>query len=93
MINLKGRKIGGITIIEKIEVSMINQNVHNFKKGEFGVENIEINQSKGFIEIRYISHEVGEKYVLIPLHNVEKIDFLQKSGPSSSTTTSADNKE
>jgi hypothetical protein len=93
MLNLRSHKIGGLTIIEKIEVSMINQNVHNFKKGEFGVENIEINQSKGFIEVKYISHEVGERYVLIPLHNVEKIDFLQKGNPSSSTTTNADDKE
>jgi len=73
---------GEILMIEKIEVSMINQNVHNFKKGEFGVENIDINESRGFIEIKYFSHEVGDRYVLIPLHNVEKIEFLEKSGSS-----------
>jgi hypothetical protein len=71
---------------------MINQNVHNFKRGEFGVENIEINESRGFIEIKYFSHEVGDRYVLIPLHNVEKIDFLQKSNPTASSSTGADNK-
>ncbi len=58
---------------------MINENVHNFKRGEFGVENIEINESRGFIEIKYVAHEMGQKTVLIPLLNVEKCDFLQKN--------------
>jgi hypothetical protein len=65
-------------MIEKIEVSMINENVHNFKKGEFGVESIEINQKKKVIKIEYGRHEGGKRQVLIPLVNVEKCDYIKK---------------
>lgn len=65
-------------MIEKIEITMINENIHNFKKGEFGVENIEINESRGFIEIRYFQQEIGKRTVIIPLLNVEKCDYLEK---------------
>lgn len=68
-------------LIEKIEVSMINENVHNFKKGEFGVEHISIDEKRGFIEVIYTTHEVGTRYVLLPLSNVEKCDYLVKNEP------------
>lgn len=69
-------------MIEKIEVNMTNQNVHNFKKGEFGVENIKINSKSGFIEIKYFSQEVGTRYVVLPLNNVEKCDYILKENKS-----------
>ncbi|MBI5681040.1 MAG: hypothetical protein HZC47_09120 [Methanobacterium sp.] len=65
-------------MIEKLEVSLINENVHNFKKGEFGVEKIEIDQDKGLIEIIYAPKEDGIKKVIIPLQNIEKVDFTEK---------------
>lgn len=66
-------------MIDKLEVGMMNGSVHNFKKGEFGVEKIEINESRGFIEISYASHEGEIKHVLIPLQNVEKCEYVNKS--------------
>ncbi len=68
-------------MIEKIEVSMTNENIHNFKKGEFGVESINIDESRGFIEVVYAGHEIGTRYVLLPLQNVEKCDYLVKNSP------------
>ncbi|MEN6591866.1 MAG: hypothetical protein ABFC12_01330 [Methanobacterium sp.] len=65
-------------MIEKIEITMMNETVHNFRKGEFGVQNIEIDETRGFIEIEYGVQEGGEKNVLIPLQNVEKCEFLVK---------------
>jgi phage-related protein len=66
-------------MIDRIEVSMINESVHNFRKGEFGVKSIEIHEKRGLIEIIYVSKETGTKNVLIPLQNVEKCEFTQKS--------------
>lgn len=66
-------------MIDKIEISMINETVHNFRKGEFGVQKIEINENRGFIEIDYGLQEGGEKKVLIPLQNVEKCEFMLKN--------------
>ncbi|MDI6643692.1 MAG: hypothetical protein QME14_01440 [Methanobacteriaceae archaeon] len=66
-------------MIDKIEITMINENVHNFKKGEFGVESIEINEARGLIEIKYACKEGGERTVFIPLKNIEKCDYLEKS--------------
>lgn len=66
-------------MIEKIEISMMNETVHNFRKGEFGVQNIEIHENRGFIEIEYNVQEGGEKRVLIPLQNVEKCEFTVKN--------------
>lgn len=65
-------------MIEKLEVSLINENVHNFKRGEFGVEKIEIDEDKGLIEITYMPKEDGTKRVIIPLQNIEKVDFTEK---------------
>lgn len=65
-------------LIEKIEVSMTSGDVHNFKRGEFGVENIEIDELRGLIQISYGMKEGGQKYVLIPMQNVEKCEFLDK---------------
>lgn len=65
-------------MIEKIEVSMTSGDVHNFKRGEFGVETIEIDELRGLIQISYGMKEGGQKYVLIPLQNVEKCEFLDK---------------
>ncbi|HMK54015.1 MAG TPA: hypothetical protein VK444_04455 [Methanobacteriaceae archaeon] len=65
-------------MIERIEINMTNGIVHNFRRGEFGVENIEIDHLRGFIEITYITQEIGKKQVLIPLQNVEKCEFLEK---------------
>ena len=73
-------------LIEKIEVSMTSGDVHNFKKGEFGVENIEIDELRGLIQISYGLKEGGKKYVLIPLQNVEKCEFLDKEILSTSET-------
>jgi len=66
-------------MIDKIEITMINETVHNFRKGEFGVQTIEIDETRGFIEIEYGAQEGGEKKVLIPLQNVEKCEFVVKN--------------
>lgn len=66
-------------IIEKIEISMMNETIHNFRKGEFGVQNIEINEKKGLIEIDYGVQEGGHRKVLIPIENVEKCEFMVKN--------------
>jgi phage-related protein len=68
----------GENMIEKLEVSLINENVHNFKRGEFGVEKIKINDDKGLIEIIYATKEDGTKRVIIPLQNIEKVDYTEK---------------
>lgn len=65
-------------MIERIEVSMINETVHNFRRGEFGVENIEIDEKRELIVISYGSQEIGTKKVLLPLQNVEKCEFVTK---------------
>lgn len=65
-------------MIEKIEVSMTSGDVHNFRKGEFGVEAVEIDELRGLIQISYGLKEGGKKFVLIPLQNVEKCEFLDK---------------
>jgi len=65
-------------MIEKLEVSLINENVHNFKRGEFGVDKIEIDEDKGLIEITYVPKEDGTKRVIIPMQNIEKVDFTEK---------------
>ena len=57
---------------------MTSGDVHNFKRGEFGVESIEIDELRGLIQISYGMKEGGKKYVLIPLQNVEKCEFLDK---------------
>lgn len=62
-------------MIEKLEVSLINENVHNFKRGEFGVEKIEVDEDRGLIEITYEPKEDGTKRVIIPMQNIEKCDF------------------
>jgi hypothetical protein len=67
-----------IKMIDKIEITMINETVHNFRKGEFGVQRILIDESRGFIEIEYGLQEGGEKKVMIPLQNVEKCEFMVK---------------
>lgn len=67
-----------IKMIEKIEITMMNETVHNFRKGEFGVQNIDIDETRGFIEIEYNIQEGGKKKVLIPLQNVEKCEFMVK---------------
>jgi phage-related protein len=67
-----------ILLIEKIEVGMTSGDVHNFKRGEFGVENIEIDELRGIIQISYANKEGGRKYVLLPLQNVEKCEYLDK---------------
>lgn len=65
-------------MIDRIEVSMINESVHNFRRGEFGVESIEIHEKRGLIEIIYGLQETGHKIVLIPMQNVEKCEFTDK---------------
>ena len=65
-------------MIDRIEVSMINESVHNFRRGEFGVESIEIHENRGLIEVIYGSQDTGKKLVLIPLQNVEKCEFTDK---------------
>ena len=65
-------------MIEKLEVSLINENVHNFKRGEFGVKKIEIDEDRGLIEITYEPKEDGTKIVIIPMQNIEKIDYIEK---------------
>lgn len=75
-------------MIDKIEITMINENVHNFKKGEFGVESIEINEARGLIEIKYASKEGGKRTVLIPIENIEKCDYVEKSIRSAKSSES-----
>ncbi len=74
-------------MIEKIEVSMTSGDVHNFRRGEFGVESIEIDELRGIIQISYGNTEGGKKYVLIPLQNVEKCEYLDKELVISNTST------
>ncbi len=73
-------------MIEKIEVSMTSGDVHNFRRGEFGVENIEIDELRGLIQISYANKEGGKKFVLLPLQNVEKCEYLDKELVSSGTS-------
>ncbi len=73
-------KFMGGNMIEKIEISMINGAVHNFKKSEFGVNNIELNEMTGFIEISYNPKENETKHVIIPIQNVEKCEYVMKKG-------------
>ncbi len=73
-------------MIEKIEISMNSGDVHNFRRGEFGVENIEIEELRGLIQISYGVKEGGKKYVLIPLQNVEKCEYLDKEIVSATST-------
>jgi phage-related protein len=73
-------------LIEKIEVSMTSGDVHNFRRGEFGVENIEIDELRGIIQISYANKEGGKKYVLLPLQNVEKCEYLDKEIVSTTTS-------
>ena len=70
-------------MIDRIEVSMINESVHNFRRGEFGVESIEIHEKRGLIEVIYGSQDTGKKIVLIPLQNVEKCEFIDKKDKTS----------
>ena len=72
-------------MIEKLEVSLINENVHNFKKGEFGVHKIEISEDKGLIEVTYEPKEDGTKRVIIPMQNIEKVDYTEKIVETEST--------
>jgi len=74
-------------MIDKIEISMINETVHNFRRGEFGVESIEIDEVKGLIEIIYAAHEMGTNKVIIPLQNVEKCEYMEKKSPVKSEKT------
>ncbi|WP_223791706.1 hypothetical protein [Methanobacterium spitsbergense] len=74
-------------MIEKIEVGMASGDVHNFKRGEFGVESMEIDELRGLIQISYGKKEGGQKYVLIPLQNVEKCEYLDKEVINTSPTT------
>jgi len=67
-----------IKTIEKLEVSLINENVHNFKRGEFGVEKIEVDENRGLIEITYEPKEDGTKRVIIPMQNIEKVEYTEK---------------
>ena len=72
-------------MIEKIEISMTSGDVHNFRRGEFGVESIEIDELRGIIQISYANKEGGKKYVLLPLQNVEKCEYLDKELVSATT--------
>lgn len=65
-------------IIDKIEINMINESVHNFRIGEFGVKTIEIDEIRGFIEITYEKQGGRVKKALIPISNVEKCEFIDK---------------
>ena len=73
-------------MIEKIEVSMTSGDIHNFRRGEFGVESIEIDELRGIIQISYGNTEGGKKYVVIPLQNVEKCEYLDKDLVSAATS-------
>ncbi|MFZ0441712.1 MAG: hypothetical protein WAL81_03675 [Methanobacterium sp.] len=66
---------------------MNSGDVHNFRKGEFGVESIEIDELRGIIQISYGNKEGGKKYVLIPLQNVEKCEYLDKELVSATAST------
>lgn len=68
---------------------MTSGDVHNFRRGEFGVENIEIEEIRGLIQITYGLKEGGQKFVLIPMQNVEKCEFLEKElvAPAGRATT------
>jgi hypothetical protein len=69
---------------------MTSGDVHNFRRGEFGVENLEIDELRGLIQVSYGIKEGGKKFVLIPLQNVEKCEYLDKelvSTTSTGTTT------
>jgi hypothetical protein len=74
-------------LIEKIEVSMTSGDVHNFRRGEFGVESLEIDELRGLIQVSYGTKEGGKKYVLIPLQNVEKCEYLDKELVSTTEPT------
>ena len=65
---------------------MASGDVHNFKRGEFGVESIEIDELRGIIQIIYANKEGGRKYVLLPLQNVEKCEYLDKDLVSAATS-------
>jgi phage-related protein len=82
-----------IVLIEKIEVSMTSGDVHNFKRGEFGVESIEIDELRGIIQISYANKEGGKKYVLLPLQNVEKCEYLDKEVVSTTTSDTVNKME
>ena len=71
---------------------MTSGDVHNFRRGEFGVESLEIDELRGLIQISYGIKESGKKYVLIPLQNVEKCEYLDKELVSS-TVTATGNKD
>jgi phage-related protein len=73
-------------LIEKLEVSMTSGDIHNFRRGEFGVESIEIDELRGIIQIIYANKEGGRKYVLLPLQNVEKCEYLDKDLVSAATS-------
>jgi phage-related protein len=75
-----------LCLIEKIEVSMTSGDIHNFRRGEFGVESIEIDELRGIIQIIYANKEGGRKYVLLPLQNVEKCEYLDKDLVSAATS-------
>ena len=70
--------VWGGNVIDKIEINMMNGVVHNFKRGEFGVESIEMDEDRGLIEIIYATQDSGRKIVLLPLENVEKCEFIEK---------------
>jgi hypothetical protein len=57
---------------------MTNGSVHNFRKGEFGVNEIIVDEKKQLIEIFYLKKEIGEKRVFIPFNNIEKCEYLEK---------------
>ena len=80
-------------MIERIEVSMTSGDVHNFRRGEFGVESIEIDELKGIIQISYANKEDGKKYVLLPLQNVEKCEYLDKNLISAGASGTGNNME
>ncbi|MGZ7068021.1 MAG: hypothetical protein ACXVHT_06955, partial [Methanobacterium sp.] len=65
-------------MIDKLEVSLINENVHNFRRGEFGVRKIKIDEDRGLIEVTYEPKEDGTKCVIIPMQNIEKVDYVQR---------------
>ena len=80
-------------MIERIEVSMTSGDVHNFRRGEFGVESIEIDELRGIIQISYANKEDGKKYVLLPLQNVEKCEYLDKNLISAGASCTGNNME
>ena len=80
-------------MIERIEVSMTSGDVHNFRRGEFGVESIEIDELRGIIQISYANKEDGKKYVLLPLQNVEKCEYLDNNLISAGASGTGNNME